>query len=212
MCRSWPTPGSTSCCSTPSTPDTTKRVIRSTSAAPHRLVLQQTTDHLAARQGVDGRVDRLVRHRQARTLLQPCLHPLAPARYLLRRPAQTQQRRDHPEQRTIMRQARPATGQTPIGTGPRRRNNCSVSGRSAMTADLSRNRAGRATQIPGNLADTPPITKPNLNCRSIEIRQPASLTCHPTILNLPVRGGCSLGNLNPATQNSYPLRRGTGSR
>ena len=38
------------------------------------------------------------------------------------------------------------------------------------------------------------------------VPEPASLTCHPTILNLPVRGGCSLGNLNPPTKKLLSTR------
>jgi hypothetical protein len=66
-----------------------------------------------------------------------------------------------------------------------------------MPLDLVGNRARRTPKRSSYRTDAPAITKSQLNRCSVNYRQLAPGICHPTTLNHPLAGGCSLRNLNP---------------
>ena len=130
-------------------------------------------------------------------LFHPGLHAFASARYLLRRPAPTQQCRDLAEQRAVMGEAGSAPAPRPTRIGLCTRRVRLVGAGPAVAVDLVRDGARRSTQVARYGPDAQTITQPNLDHRSVKNRQIPPFACHPTILDMMAQDGCSLRKLNP---------------
>ena len=66
-----------------------------------------------------------------------------------------------------------------------------------VSPDLIADRARRAAELPRDHADAPAVTLPQLDDHTVHSRQPSSLNCHCTTVNLPGERSCSLRMLNP---------------
>ena len=66
-----------------------------------------------------------------------------------------------------------------------------------VSPDLIADRARRAAELPRDHADAPAVTLPQLDDHTVHSRQPSSLNCHRTTVNLPGERSCSLRMLNP---------------